>query len=70
MFASPASTTVRTSNGSTPSWSEWIGPGRVLRLADRPRAEAGAGPVADGVVERRADDRDVGLAGSELGRVR
>ena len=26
MFASPASTTVRISNGSTPSWSEWIEP--------------------------------------------
>jgi hypothetical protein len=26
MFASPASTTSRTSNGSTPSWSEWIEP--------------------------------------------
>src|SRR6478609_2831348 len=48
MFASPASTTVRTSNGSTPSWSEWI----------------------DRVVERRADDRDVGPAGGELDRVR
>ena len=36
--------------------------GRVLGLADRPRAEARAGPVAHGVVERRADDRDVDLA--------
>ena len=26
MFASPASTTVSTSNGSTSSWSEWIEP--------------------------------------------
>ena len=26
MLASPASTTVRTSNGSTSSWSEWIEP--------------------------------------------
>src|SRR6185437_2321770 len=33
--------------------------GRVLRLADRPRPEAGARPVADRVVERRADDRNV-----------
>ena len=33
--------------------------GRVLGLADGARAEPGAGPVADRVVERRADDRDV-----------
>jgi hypothetical protein len=26
MLASPASTTVRCSNGSMPSWSEWIDP--------------------------------------------
>ena len=35
---------------------------RVLRLADRPRSEPGARPVADRVVERRPDDRDVDLA--------
>ena len=69
MLASPASTTVRISNGSTPSWSEWIEPDRVLRLADRARAEAGARPVADGVVERRADDRDVHVARPQVGRV-
>jgi hypothetical protein len=33
MFASPASTTSRTSNGSTPSWSEWIEP--VVYCASR-----------------------------------
>ena len=33
MFASPASTTVRISNGSTPSCSEWIDP--VLYCASR-----------------------------------
>ena len=32
-FASPASTTSRTSNGSTPSWSEWIEP--VVYCASR-----------------------------------
>ena len=36
--------------------------GRVLRLADRPRPEPGARAVAHGVVERRADDRDVDAA--------
>ena len=65
----PASTTVRTSNGSTSSWSELIEPGRVLRLADGPRPEAGPRPVADRVVERRADDRDVDLAPAQLGRI-
>ena len=69
MFASPASTTVRTSNGSTSSWSELSEPRRVLRLADRPRPEAGARAVAHGVVERRADDRDVHAARAQLGRV-
>ena len=43
--------------------------GRVLRLADRARAEAGARSMGDRVVERRADDRDVHLAPSELGRI-
>jgi hypothetical protein len=33
MFASPASTTLSTSNGSTPSWSEWIEP--VVYCASR-----------------------------------
>ena len=37
--------------------------GRVVRLADRARPEPGAGPVADRVVERGADDRDVRRAG-------
>ena len=32
---------------------------RVLGLADRPRPEASARSVAHGVVERRADDRDI-----------
>ena len=45
-----------------PSWSEWIDP-PCSRLADRPRPEAGARPVADAVVERRADDRHVRRAG-------
>ena len=36
-----------------------MGPGRAARRADRPRAEAGARPVGDEVVRRRADDRDV-----------
>ena len=34
-------------------------PRRVLGLADRPRPEPGAGPMGDGVVERRPDDGDV-----------
>jgi hypothetical protein len=33
MFASPASTTLRSSNGSTPSWREWSDP--VLYCASR-----------------------------------
>ena len=33
---------------------------------DRPRTEPGAGPVGGGDVERRADDRDVGLPRLEL----
>ena len=40
---------------------------RAARGADRARAEAGAGPVGDEVVGRRADDRDVDAG--ELGRV-
>ena len=69
MFASPASTTSRTSNGSTSSWSELIEPDVYCasRIARGP--EAGARAVADGVVERRADDRDVALRRAELGRV-
>ena len=35
-------------------------PGRAAGGADRPRGEAGAGPVGDEIVGRRADDRDVG----------
>ena len=59
MFASPASTTVSTSNGSTPSWSELIEPDVywASRIARGPKRAPG--PVADRVVERRADDRDV-----------
>ena len=70
MFASPASTTVRTSNGSMSSWSEWIDPdvycaSRIARGPNR-----APGPVADGVVERRADDGDVDAAarGARPGR--
>ena len=59
MLASPASTTVRTSNGVDVELERVDRARGVLRLADRPRPEAGARPVADGVVERRADDRDV-----------
>ena len=40
--------------------------GRVLGLADRSRPESRARPVADGVVERRADDRDVDAEREEL----
>ena len=43
--------------------------GRVLRLADRARPEPGARAVAHGVVEGRADDRDVDAARPELRRV-
>ena len=70
MLASPASTTVRISSGSTPKLERVDGAGRVLRLADRPRAEAGAGAVAHGVVERRADDRNVDVAGPQLRGIR
>ena len=42
---------------------------RVLRLADRARPESRTGAVADRVVERRADDRDVRLPGAELGGI-
>ena len=42
----------------------------VLRLADGARPEAGARSVADGVVERRTDDRDVDAAAAEFGRIR
>ena len=69
MLASPASTTVRTSNGSTSSWSELIEPDVYCACADRARAEASARSMGDRVVERRADDRDVDLAPSELGRI-
>ncbi len=69
MLASPASTTVRTSNGSTSSWSESNGARRVLRLADGTRSEARTRPVADRVVERRTDDRDVDLLAAQLGRI-
>ena len=43
---------------------------RVLRLADRARPEAGARSVADGVVERRADDRHVDARGGGARRDR
>ena len=43
--------------------------GRVLRLADRARSEARPRPVAHGVVERSADDRDVHVARTQLGGV-
>ena len=42
---------------------------RVRRLANGARPEAGAGPVADCLIHRRADDGDVWLALSELVRV-
>ncbi len=38
---------------------------RVLRLPDRARPEAGARTVGDHVVERRADDRDIGAVRRE-----
>ena len=65
MFASPASTTSRTSNGSTPSWSELIEPDVYWACADRPRAEPGARPVAHAVVERGTHDRHVGPRGAQ-----
>ena len=43
--------------------------GRVVRLPDGPRAEPRAGPVADGVVEGRPDDRHVDAAPEDLRRV-
>ena len=69
MLASPASTTVRTSNGSTSSWSELIEPEVYCasRMARGPKRAPG--PMGDGIVERRADDRDVHLAPAQLGRV-
>ena len=45
---------------------EVVGAGLVGQGADRPRAEAGAGAVGGGDVERRADDRDIGLPRVEL----
>ena len=42
---------------------------RVGRLADGARPEARPAAMADGVVEGRADDGDIGLAPGELGRV-
>ena len=64
MLASPASTTVSTSNGSTSSWSELIEPEVYCasRIARGPKRAPG--PMADGVVERRADDRDVDARGA------
>ena len=52
-----------TSNGSTPSWREWIEPDVYCasRIARGPKRAPG--PVADGVVERRTDDRHVDRAG-------
>ena len=41
----------------------------VVGLADRPRPEPGAGPMADRVVERRADDGDVDTQSAELGGI-
>ena len=45
---------------------EVVGAGLVGQRPDRPRAEPGAGPVRGGDVERRPDDRDVGLPRVEL----
>ena len=42
---------------------------RVLRLADRARAEPGARPVAHRVVEWRADDRDIDPLAAQLGGI-
>ena len=43
--------------------------GRVLGLADRAGPEPCARSVADGVIERGADDRDVDATGGQLGRI-
>ena len=43
---------------------------RVLRIADRPRPEPGARPMADGVVERCAHDGHVHLESAQFGWVR
>ncbi len=45
-------------------------PRRVGRLADRAGTEASTWAMADGIVERGADDRHVGPAPGQLGRVR
>ena len=45
---------------------EVVGARLVRQRTDRPRAEPGAGPVGGRDVERRADDRDVGLPLVEL----
>ena len=70
MFASPASTTVSSSNGSDVELERVQPAGGVLRLADGARPEPRAGPVRDHVVERRADDRHVNArAASSAGSV-
>ena len=76
MLASPASTTVRDIERAEAGGAVLARqleaverPGRVVRLPDGARAEAGAGTVADGVVERRPDDGRVSTARRDLGRV-
>ena len=44
--------------------------GGVVGLTDCPRPEPRPGPVADAVVERRPDDRDVRVPGSDLAGIR
>ena len=55
--ASPKSTIRSSGEGVDPGLE--VRAGRAARRADRPRAEAGARPVGDEIVRRRADDRDV-----------
>ena len=69
MFASPASTTSRTSNGSMSSWSELIEPDVYCACADRPRPEPRPRSMAHGVIEWCADDGHIRLACRELGRI-
>ena len=60
MFASPASTTSRTSNGSMPSWSEWIEPDVYCasRIARGPNRAPGRWLTASS--NGAPDDRHVG----------
>ena len=66
MFASPASTTVSTSNGVDIELERVDRARGVLRLADGPRPEPGSRPMGDRIIEGCTDDGDIDAAASEL----